>query len=510
VAGTPTITHTFQSAKADGPDPSLLQPSHWNDEHVVTGPGFIPIGAILDYAGYSAPQYFLECYGQSVSAASYPDLKNALVKSGTATITIASPGVVTWSSHGRQNGDPVKFSTTGALPTGLTADTTYYIINKTANTFQLAATPGGTAINTSGSQSGTHTAIHAPHGCANDLSTFNVPDLRGRVTVGYDSMGGTSADRLTGLSGGVNGDVMGAAGGAQTHTLTSADVPAHTHAIDPPSTSTSSDGSHTHTNTFAVDSGGGHTHTHTLAVDSGGGHTHTHTLAVDSGGSHTHADTFTIDSGGSHSHSLTGSISHTLTVNSGGSHTHTHALAFSGTFSGATGGESAFVDYDIATNFSGGGSKNGVTSIGEGKAEHGSYAHQHPFSGSVSGSVTGTINSGGAHTHTLSGSISNTFAVASGGSHSHNISGSVSSGGAHTHTLSGSITSGGAHTHTLSGSITSAAAHTHTLSGSIASGGAHTHTVDIGSFTSGSYGSGGAHNNVQPSLVVRKIIFAGV
>lgn len=76
----------------------------------------------------------------------------------TVTITIASPGVVSWTAHGKNNGDVVVLRTTGALPTGLTAGTAYYIVNKATDTFQLSATSGGSAINTSGSQSGTHTA----------------------------------------------------------------------------------------------------------------------------------------------------------------------------------------------------------------------------------------------------------------------------------------------------------------------------------------------------------------
>lgn len=60
-------------------------------------------------------------------------------------------------------------------------------------------------------------------------TNFVVPDLRGRVVAGQDDMGGTSANRLTGASGGVNGDTFGAAGGAETHTLTEAQIPAHNH-----------------------------------------------------------------------------------------------------------------------------------------------------------------------------------------------------------------------------------------------------------------------------------------
>ena len=75
-----------------------------------------------------------------------------------ATISIASPGVVTLSNHGFVDGSGVWFKTTGALPTGLLVDTGYYVISTglTASTFQLALTRGGTAINTSGTQSGVH------------------------------------------------------------------------------------------------------------------------------------------------------------------------------------------------------------------------------------------------------------------------------------------------------------------------------------------------------------------
>jgi microcystin-dependent protein len=58
---------------------------------------------------------------------------------------------------------------------------------------------------------------------------FRVPDLRGRVIAGQDDMGGTSANRLTGLSGGVDGDVLGGTGGTETHTLTIAQMPLHGH-----------------------------------------------------------------------------------------------------------------------------------------------------------------------------------------------------------------------------------------------------------------------------------------
>jgi hypothetical protein len=74
------------------------------------------------------------------------------------TVTIASPAVVT-STVSLLNNTPVILTNTGypsALPTGLTVGTTYYVKGTGGTTFNLSATPGGVAINTSGSQSGDH------------------------------------------------------------------------------------------------------------------------------------------------------------------------------------------------------------------------------------------------------------------------------------------------------------------------------------------------------------------
>lgn len=82
----------------------------------------------------------------------------------TFTITLANPAVVTQSNHGLQVGAPWIPTTTGALPSALTAGTTYYVKTVTdVNTFTVAATQGGTAISTaSESQSGVHTGTSIP------------------------------------------------------------------------------------------------------------------------------------------------------------------------------------------------------------------------------------------------------------------------------------------------------------------------------------------------------------
>jgi hypothetical protein len=79
----------------------------------------------------------------------------------TVTISIATPGVVTVSSGvSPKPGATIVFSTTGALPTGLTAGTTYYVRTSswTSTTFTVSTTSAsGSAVNTTGSQSGTQT-----------------------------------------------------------------------------------------------------------------------------------------------------------------------------------------------------------------------------------------------------------------------------------------------------------------------------------------------------------------
>jgi hypothetical protein len=76
------------------------------------------------------------------------------------SISNASPGVVTLNNHNLSNGDRLTLTTTGALPTGLSTGITYYVVNKTANTFELSLTSGGASINTSSAGSGTHSMTY--------------------------------------------------------------------------------------------------------------------------------------------------------------------------------------------------------------------------------------------------------------------------------------------------------------------------------------------------------------
>jgi microcystin-dependent protein len=72
-------------------------------------------------------------------------------------------------------------------------------------------------------------ALGLTYGVGNGSTTFNIPDLRGRVIAGQDDMGGSSANRLTGQSGGVDGDGLGNTGGSETHQLTEGELASHNH-----------------------------------------------------------------------------------------------------------------------------------------------------------------------------------------------------------------------------------------------------------------------------------------
>ena len=151
---------------------------------------------------------------------------------------------------------------------------------------------------------------------------------------------------------------------------------------------------------------------------------------------------------------------------------------------------------------------------------HEQNAHSHSATATVTSGGAHThklsINSGGSHTHTWSGTTS------SNGNHKHNwlwgtngptdgdhiMAGWQGSNSSNAYTNGNQIATGGAHTHTYSGTTSNHSGHTH--SGTAQSAGSHSHsvTVTVGNATATNKNTGGgqAHNNLPPYMDVNKII----
>lgn len=162
----------------------------------VTPAGFVSMNAVAG-GGYGTLDWGTDDVPVADTAGT------TVAASATVTITIASPAVITWTDHNLTEDDVVNFSTTGALPTGIAAGTDYYVKPITANTFQICLASGGkngTSVNTSGSQSGTHTGqwIVGQDNYGRQRSTnppiFRKPDHWSFASFGQDLLGVCSSD----------------------------------------------------------------------------------------------------------------------------------------------------------------------------------------------------------------------------------------------------------------------------------------------------------------------------
>ncbi len=214
---------------------------YWNSNYGkwqlgdLVSPSEIAAGVMLPDGGVTgAPNGWYLMYGQALSRTTDANLFNRITRSSTVTISIAAPGVVTWSGHGLANGSKVSFETTGALPSGLSNGVDYFVVNKGSNTFEVSLTVGGASITTTGSQSGVQTCRFNPWGSGNGTTTFTIADGRGKAFFGADDIGGSAAGVLGGgRPGGITGPaVIGTTGGQQSHTQILTELVAHTHVMN--------------------------------------------------------------------------------------------------------------------------------------------------------------------------------------------------------------------------------------------------------------------------------------
>lgn len=114
-------------------------------------PGIGPVRGVWMYAGtmYAFRNVSAgECAMYRESAAGWVRVTFGhtmqLKQPSKAVTSTASSNVINWTAHGLAAGILVQFS--GTIPTGLAANTSYYVVNPTANTFQVANGAGGAAI----------------------------------------------------------------------------------------------------------------------------------------------------------------------------------------------------------------------------------------------------------------------------------------------------------------------------------------------------------------------------
>ena len=154
-------------------NPDTIYPHTRYGEEDIVLPVYVPRGATIYFPTPSGsppiglvPPVTAPINGSTTNPITNPPPStpgNPVVSTGnTFTVTIASPAVFTKSAHGFiGNGrEELTLTTTGALPTGLNTTTKYYVMSTglSTNTFQVSLIPGGSqAVNTTGSQSGTHT-----------------------------------------------------------------------------------------------------------------------------------------------------------------------------------------------------------------------------------------------------------------------------------------------------------------------------------------------------------------
>ena len=129
---------------------------------------------------------------------------------------------------------------TGAPGIPLGVALPYFGVTAPASAFAL---PFGQAISRT-TYANLFNLVSTTYGAGDGSTTFNIPDLRGYLLAGKDDMGGAAASRITAGASGIDGTVLGAAGGTQTVTLITAQMPAHGHGVNDPT--------HTHNMNFST------------------------------------------------------------------------------------------------------------------------------------------------------------------------------------------------------------------------------------------------------------------
>jgi microcystin-dependent protein len=142
------------------------------------------VGEVVWSATGTALEGTVLCDGGVLSRADYADLYQCMVVDPGfvphgVTMSTGTPGVFTHVGHGFGGGERLRFSTTGALLTGITVIYDYFVIRIDDDNFGVSGYRQGAALALSGSQSGSHSYLRSIWGLGDGTTTFNTPNLMG-------------------------------------------------------------------------------------------------------------------------------------------------------------------------------------------------------------------------------------------------------------------------------------------------------------------------------------------
>ena len=180
-----------------------------------TGTDTAPVGSVMAYGGFAAPTNWQFAAGQALSRTTFAALMTA--------ITIQATGISCTNTSTTLTG----FTDTSTIRIGAPIEATCLPTSTTVSSITNATT---IVVSNAAAATSTVTATIFPWGNGDQVSTFNVPDLRGRAPVGADCMdfvalGSTCAGNLTTAFYGANPGAGGQEGGAQSETLAQGNLP---------------------------------------------------------------------------------------------------------------------------------------------------------------------------------------------------------------------------------------------------------------------------------------------
>ncbi|MGR4927261.1 hypothetical protein ACIPUD_10690 [Bradyrhizobium sp. CAR08] len=210
---------SYTTSPGDLADAIYLGAGNWRiasitkiDGSSVTNPA-IPLGTVIYGIYGTPPAKTIYGAGQAVSRASYPAYFAAVTRTQTATLTA---GNNTITSVGFTGGIGAGMPIEG---TGIQAGTVVSSVAANSIVMSKTATANGTQ---------SISVVLPGYGSGGDSTTVGVLDCRGRTLAGRDDMNGSAANRLTPTYFGVSGGVLNSAGGAESKSLVTANLPPYT------------------------------------------------------------------------------------------------------------------------------------------------------------------------------------------------------------------------------------------------------------------------------------------